>query len=129
MRDSLRYKDWIDKAKQDRRAALILFENHADEEFVAFHCQQCVEKALKSYIIKKEHRLLESHSLIFLCRQALKFHEDFREYLHDCAFLNQFYIETRYPADVPQQVTPEQAAQCLEKAAQILDFILPLLGA
>ena len=129
MSDSLRYKDWIDKARRDLHAARILYENQADEEFVAFHCQQSVEKALKSYIIIKQHRLLESHSLIFLCRQAVKHNEAFRDYLHECAFLNQFYIETRYPADVPQEVTRGQAEQCLAQSEQILDFILPQLGA
>ncbi len=129
MRDSLRYKDWIDKAGKDYHAAEILLESDADEEFVAFHCQQSAEKALKSYIIKKEHRLYESHSLVFLCRHAVKYEVKFRSLLHECAFLNQFYIETRYPSDVPADVTPQQAEKCLEAASNILSFIRPLLGA
>ena len=48
MPDSRRYDDWYNKAKIDLRSAEILAEHDGDNEVIAFHCQQAIEKALKS---------------------------------------------------------------------------------
>lgn len=53
MVDTLRYSDWISNAKRDLNAANILLEHECGNDLVAFHCQQCVEKSLKSYLIAK----------------------------------------------------------------------------
>ena len=121
--DSRRYLDWYDKAKKDMRGAEILFESEADNSLVAFHCQQAIEKMLKGYILKNTKQLLEGHSLIFLIRRASRFDEDIRKYTKDCAFVNQFYIETRYPADIPDEVDEFEVRECLETAKEVLSHI------
>jgi len=121
--DSQRYLDWYDKAKKDMRGAEILFESEADNSLVAFHCQQAIEKMLKGYILKNTKQLLEGHSLIFLIRRASRFDEDIRKYTKDCAFVNQFYIETRYPADIPDEVDEFEVRECLETAKEVLTHI------
>lgn len=40
MGDSLRYKDWFEKAAHDLRGAEILMEHDGGNDLVAFHCQQ-----------------------------------------------------------------------------------------
>ena len=47
MGDSLRYKDWFEKAAHDLRGAEILMEHDGGNDLVAFHCQQAMEKMLK----------------------------------------------------------------------------------
>lgn len=121
--DSLRYLDWYNKAKTDMRGAEILFESEADNSLVAFHCQQAIEKMLKGYILKNTKQLLEGHSLIFLIRRASRFDEDIRKFTKDCAFVNQFYIETRYPADIPDEVDEFEVRECLETAKEVLTHI------
>ena len=121
--DSRRYLDWYDKAQKDLRGAQILFESDADNSLVAFHCQQAIEKALKGYILKTTKELLDGHSLIFLIRRASRFDEEIHKYNKDCAFVNQFYIETRYPADIPDEVDEIEVKECLETAVFVLNHI------
>lgn len=47
MGNSLRYKDWYEKAAHDLRGAQILMEYDGGNDLVAFHCQQAMEKMLK----------------------------------------------------------------------------------
>ncbi|MBR6563447.1 MAG: HEPN domain-containing protein [Clostridia bacterium] len=121
--DSRRYLDWYDKAQKDMRGAEILFKCEGDNSLVAFHCQQAIEKALKGYILKHTEQLLDGHSLIFLIRRASRFDEEIRKYNKDCAFVNQFYIETRYPADIPDEVDESEVRECLETALSVLNHI------
>ena len=121
--DSRRYLDWYDKAKKDMRGAEILFESEADNSLVAFHCQQAIEKMLKGYILMRTKELLEGHSLIFLIRRAARFDEDIIKFKKDCAFVNQFYIETRYPADIPDEVDEYEVKECLDTAREVLSHI------
>ena len=64
MGDSLRYKDWFEKAIQDLRGAEILMEHDGGNDLVAFHCQQAMEKALKGWLLKNTGELLEGQSRI-----------------------------------------------------------------
>ena len=70
MGDSLRYKDWFEKAAHDLRGAEILMEHDGGNDLVAFHCQQAMEKMLKGWLLKMTGELLDGHSLVFLCRKA-----------------------------------------------------------
>lgn len=121
--DSRRYRDWFDKAKTDLRGAQILFEADADNSLVAFHCQQAIEKMLKGFVLKHTKELLEGHSLVFLIRRASRIDDEMRKYMKDCAFVNQFYIETRYPADIPDEVDEYEVNECLQTAIEVLSYI------
>lgn len=123
MVDSTKYDDWLDKAARDIRAARILKEHDCGNELTAFHSQQSIEKSLKAYIIAKSGVIINSHSLIFLCKEASKYQQDFSNYLKDSAFVNQFYIETRYPANDPMVVTDEEGDECIQIAERILDRV------
>lgn len=113
MADSLRYKDWYDKANADLKSAKILFEHEADHGIVAFHCQQAIEKLFKSFVLKRAGTLIDGHSLVFLCKKSIELDTEFKIFLKDCAYINQFYIETRYPADFPMEMTKEEAEECI----------------
>jgi len=100
--DSPFYYKWLDKALSDLQCARILFTYGGDNYNVAFHCQQAIEKALKGYLLYRTGRHFDGHNLTFLCRQAIKFDEKvFFEFLEISAILNDMYIETRYPTDLP----------------------------
>lgn len=45
------------------------------------------------------------------------------DFTKDCAFVNQYYIETRYPSDDPLEVSPGEALECIGIAETILDEI------
>lgn len=103
-RDSLYYYKWLDKALLDLQAARILMTWNGDTCNIAFHCQQAIEKALKGYLLFKTGRHFDGHNLTYLCRQAVQQDEMFTEWLDESAALNNLYIETRYPTDLPVMI-------------------------
>lgn len=65
----------------------------------------------------------EGHNLIKLCKKAADFNSNFKNFLKDCAFVNVYYIETRYPSDDPLNVTEEEVLMCLKITKEIMEFI------
>ena len=100
-----------------------MFEHDADNEIVCFHCQQAIEKYLKGYLIYISGELHEGHSLIKLCKKAMAYDGSFGEYLKDMAFVNTFYLETRYPAVDPLVVGRNDTEECLSIVDRILKKI------
>lgn len=123
MIDALKHKEWFVIGEKDLKGAKILYEYDGDYGLVLFHLQQAVEKYLKGYLIYKTGLLQEGHSLIKLCKKASSYNSDFRKFLRDCAFLNGYYIETRYPAEDPLIAEEEDVKDGLVFAKEIIDFI------
>lgn len=121
---SLKYKEWLDKSARDLKSAKILKYNDCGNDIVAFHCQQCIEKALKGFLLRKLGYVVEGHSLIYLCKEASKEKDTLKKYLKDCVFVNQYYIETRYPADIPLIVTNEEADECIDISEKIYNIAI-----
>ncbi|WP_411681297.1 HEPN domain-containing protein [Clostridium thailandense] len=127
MVDTLRYKDWIEKAERDLKSAKILKEHDCGNDVVAFHCQQSVEKSLKAYLISKGEGIVSGHSLIYLCKLSENHNSEFKNYIKDCGFLNQYYIETRYPADNPLIISDYESEECIGIAEKIYRTIIEFI--
>ncbi|WP_315069422.1 HEPN domain-containing protein [uncultured Clostridium sp.] len=127
MVNRLRYKDWIEKAERDIKSAKILKEHECGNDVVAFHSQQAVEKSLEAYLISKGEGIVSGHSLIYLCKVSEKYNSDFKKYIKDCGFLNQYYIETRYPTDNPLIVSDYEAEECVKIAEEIYTLVISKL--
>lgn len=41
--------------------------------------------------------------------------------LRDCAYVNQFYIETRYPSDSYMPVSEGEAQDCMDAAKELIE--------
>ena len=121
--DSRRYFDWLFYAYSDMLAAKCLLEDERCYNNVAFHCQQCIEKALKGYMLFKKHRLYDGHNLTWLCQQAIQCDEHFSQWLSQSATLNRYYIETRYPADIALDIDTETMDSLMKATGEMLDFI------
>jgi len=124
MADSRRYRDWFDKARHDLDGARVLLESGGLYDLAAFHCQQCIEKALKAWLLQRTGRLNDGHSLVYLSREAKRRGAKIDRWMRDCAYVNQFYIETRYPADVPEVVEREDAEECCRIAEEVLEELI-----
>lgn len=122
-KDSLFYYKWLDKALSDLQCARILLTWDGDPMMVAFHCQQAIEKALKGYLLFRTGRHFDGHNLTFLCRQASNTDERFADYLGDSTMLNNYYIETRYPTDLPFVITETQVHRILNMAEEMFAMI------
>ena len=62
-------------------------------DYCSFWCQQGAEKALKTLLLKKGHKLIKTHDLVLLSRK-LSAPEDI---VQICKELTPVYVETRYP--------------------------------
>ena len=122
-RDSLYYYKWLDKALLDLQAARILMTWNGDTCNIAFHCQQAIEKALKGYLLFKTGRHFDGHNLTYLCRQAVQQDEMFTEWLGESAALNNLYIETRYPTDLPVAIDEHACRQYFSMAENMFAAI------
>ena len=123
MVDTLTYKEWFNIGEKDLNGAKILYEHNADYGLVLFHLQQAVEKHLKGYLIYKTGMLQEGHSLIKLCKKATVYNSEFRKFIKDCAFLNGYYIETRYPSEDPLIAENDDVEDGLRFTEEIVNFI------
>lgn len=121
--DSRYYYKWLDKALSDLQSARILLTWGGDALAVAFHCQQAIEKALKGYLLFRTGRHFDGHNLTFLCRQAVMCDDRFVDYLDESAALNNYYIETRYPTDLPFELTETQVHNVLTMAEDLFSVI------
>jgi len=44
-----------------------------------------------------------------------------------CAFVNQYHIETRYPADIPLVVSDDEANECISIAEEIYKMVTEII--
>jgi len=120
--DCLDVNEWIKKAQGDYYAAGILAAS--DNPYVlpsaCFHCQQCVEKIFKAYIIAKDGSFLKKHNLDELLNQCERHSSDFGDFIPACQILNTYEGTTRYPSDV--YYSRPDTEKALEESYKILEF-------
>ena len=122
-RDSVYYYKWLDKALCDLQTARILLTWDGDPCNTAFHCQQAIEKALKGFLLYRTGRHFDGHNLTYLCRQAAMLELFFEDYLEKSAALNNLYIETRYPTDLPLDISEREVRSYLTMAEDMFAAI------
>lgn len=93
----------------------------------AFHCQQSIEKGLKGYLLFKKHKLYDGHNLTWLCKQAMQTDSHFSTWLEKSTMLNHYYIETRYPADIPFDIDTDTIMELIHSASEMLSFITEII--
>ena len=121
--DSRRYFDWLFHANLDFLAAKNLIKDTRCYNSAAFHCQPCIEKALKGYLLFKKHKLYDGHNLTWLCKQAALCDQHFSQWIGQSSSLNRFYIETRYPADIPLDIDTDTIDNLMNSMTEMLEFI------
>jgi len=122
--DSKKYYDWLDYAASDLAAAYILKDQQSTLLLSAFHAQQSIEKALKSYFLRRNGYAPDGHNIIFLCKKAARENNDFSQWLDECVTLNNYYIATRYPPDFPLKLDEKKAAKLCAMAKDIYNFVI-----
>ena len=120
--DSKRYFDWLFHAYQDLLAAKVLIKDKRLYDAAVFHCQQAMEKSLKGYLLYKTRRLFDGHNVTWLCKQAALIDDGFKNWISKSTSLNRYYIETRYPADIPADIPFDEANEILEATEELMDY-------
>jgi HEPN domain-containing protein len=70
------HEEWLLKAERDLNGSKSLFRDNFFD-LSAYHTQQCVEKALKGYLVWKGHPLLKTHNLEVLLGHCKSYEPDF----------------------------------------------------
>jgi HEPN domain-containing protein len=104
---------WLEQAQADLK-----WTRHLKAEgayyLVCFLAQQAAEKALKAFLYAQGEELVVGHSVRQLCQRAAEYDARFQEHLDDWAILDSYYIPTRYPNglpdDIPARVYNQKAA-------------------
>jgi|SRR6185437_7093355 len=90
---------WFSKADEDLRAVERLYADDATffAGIIGFHCQQCIEKYLKAFIIYKEAQFKKIHDLDMLKKECISIDNDFKEL--NFKNLTDYAIDFRYLHD------------------------------
>ena len=70
---------WVQKASHDLIAAKILIDaSPVTLDIACFHCQQSIEKYLKTFLIFHNHEFEYTHNLDYLANECAEFDNDFK---------------------------------------------------
>ncbi len=116
-------KQWIIKGDHDLGTASITFL-HIPEylDTITFHCQQAVEKYLKSYLIFQATKFKFTHDLIYLLDLITQNDIEFESYYDKLSELQGYAIEVRYPNETIFLST-EKVQNAIFIAKEIRDLV------
>ncbi|MGG0152494.1 HEPN domain-containing protein [Bacillus mycoides] len=114
---------WFGIADSDIRAA-----NHLLSlipipfAIICYHCQQCAEKYLKGYLTFNGTHPPKTHNLLLLARRCAEFDVEFNDLRDDCAELNSYGVEVRYPYF--EELNKTDVLRAIKSADNIKSFVL-----
>jgi HEPN domain-containing protein len=114
--------EWVRKAEEDYEAALVLARKRKRPTpgAVGFHCQQCIEKYLKAFLVSNNVNFPKIHDLLELHKLCLSIDPTF-ELIGDLLDeLNPFAVEFRYPGE---EITIEEARFAVKAMRKARFFI------
>jgi HEPN domain-containing protein len=79
-------------------------------------------KIFEAYLVAKQKSFPKIHQLVTLLDLCAKHDASFAELKQEAAYLSEYYVEMRYPADVPEYPRTE-AAEALVSATKVRDFV------
>jgi len=120
----IKFAEWRLKAEEDFLSANVLLKNNGAPATIAFLSQQMVEKYLKGFMVLHNKSFEKTHQLDDLLRSCMALDNDFASFIDEVSFLNGYYIESRYPLNIKEDIFMEEAREALEAASKIRNFVL-----
>jgi HEPN domain-containing protein len=120
---------WLERARQNLRAAEVDLDARPPLlGDAAFHCQQAVEKALKAFLTRHDHRFRNTHDIGELALACLDHEPSLDDLLRECAPLTEYAWPFRYPGEVfePERREVEDAQRL---ARQVVQEVTAVAGA
>lgn len=118
------HETWLAWAIKDLNCARALLALKEEEiPGALYHCQQCIEKALKSYLLFQKQKIARTHDLSKLLEQCLVFNQEFQELGAITFDLDPFVTGGRYPdsAFLMPDITTAQAL--FKETESALNFV------
>ena len=115
-------EEWIYKAEEDFESALHLVKKDRKPvpDSICFHCQQCIEKYLKAFLILNNIEPPQIHDLQRLKAICSNVDESFEEISEELDILNAYAVNFRYPGEV---ATVEEANEAFLVMKNVHKFI------
>ena len=122
-------QSWLVKAQHDLASARRLAEG--DDPLLdtaIYHCQQAAEKAIKGFLVYRDHRFGKTHDLALLIVEAGQFTQDYAPLVRMAVPLTRYGVQFRYPGD---EMEPTQAEydQAYRDASEFVRVTLALIPA
>ncbi len=119
-------EEWFEKGNKDYKSAIKLFEDDDDlYENVAFHCQQCVEKYLKGYLVSNNQDIEKTHSIEKILKKCQML-DNFSSF-YELADLTIFAVSFRYPGE-SIEVDKKDIISFINKTKELIEFVQMLLS-
>ena len=71
---------------------------------------------------------MDGHNLTWLCRRAAGLDESFTQWLQESATLNRYYIETRYPTDIPTEISDATVYRLYKLTEEMFYYVTDEVG-
>lgn len=99
--------EWFDAAISDYKYALVGLKENQVFPQVVFLSQQIAEKFLKGFLVLYKIEPPRIHDLTKLLDECLKIEPSLEKLRDACEVLTGYYIEVRYPPDIPDYTKTE----------------------
>jgi HEPN domain-containing protein len=114
---------WLMKGKEEHSSAVLNLKSGGYPDTICFLAHQAGEKTLKGFLVLHGIKFRKEHSLAYLLKLCARVDEDFLKLKENCQILDPYYIETRYPLDIPITYSKKQVEQAVELAQGIVEFV------
>jgi len=121
-----RVKIWLDRSQYDWDTARAMLEARR-YIYVAFMCQQAIEKRLKAYIEDRGTTPPPVHNLVNLSKMADVYDsmpEEIKDFLQE---LTAYYLDSRYKEDLAKLtafMSRERSEVYLQRAEEVLKWLI-----
>lgn len=121
-------EEWIYKAEEDFESAMHLVKKDKKPvpDSVCFHCQQCIEKYLKAFLISNNIEPPEIHDLQRLKAICSEVDKSFEEISEELDILNAYAVNFRYPGEAATVEEANEAVLVMKKAHRFIQDKLKL---
>ncbi len=117
------HEEWLKKVEEDEFAGKEILEARLFPAPACFHFQQMAEKSLKALLVYYEKEFPKVHDLVVLATMVEPMAPKIVDHKSNLAFLNHYYIETRYPGDYPE-ISLHECREAQAAALNIKEFVL-----
>lgn len=114
---------WIEKAQHHHATSLLNDRHGGWRDTTCYFAHQTVELAMKGFLVAQEVRFPRVHVLPQLLTLCARHDPDFQQFAEGCVVLNRYYIEEKYPLDIPVDHTEADVEEAIRASGEILDFI------
>jgi HEPN domain-containing protein len=116
--------NWLSFARKDLLSIELLM-NRPDEmaNLIAFQCQQCAEKAIKSYLVFHKKRIPKTHALIELIELVRDVDAVLAQKLQEHEWLSDYAVATRYPDALKTKITSVNIQKARTAAETVVKLV------